>query len=389
MKPKSVCIVTATRAEYGLLKPLILKLKNKKTLEMRLVVTGTHLSDAYGGTWKEIETDGIVIDRKIESLPASGLPQAISACMANTLVMFSSYFAERKPDMLLVLGDRYELLSVCIAAMNEGVPIGHIHGGETTEGAIDECIRHSITKMSFLHFVAAEEYRKRVIQLGEAPERVFMTGALGVENIMLLKKMSLEELEIEMGVSLKKEFALVTFHPVTLELHEMKEQCTALLEAMNQVDDLFYIITMANADAGGDIVNQYMHEFVQTHKNSLLVSSLGSVRYLSLMRECSMVIGNSSSGIIEAPVFKVPTVNIGNRQKGRLQALSILSCQPIKEDICDAIQKVRTEEWKERCRHSVSLYGSAFASDLISDVVEEFLLQDKINLQKKFYDIGW
>ena len=276
-------------------------------------------------TYKEIEKDGIKIDEKIEILLSADTPSAISKSMGLAMISFADYFEKLKPDMLIVLGDRYETLAIATVAMNKRIPIAHLHGGETTEGAIDESIRHAITKMSYLHFTSTEEYRNRVIQLGEDPERVFSVGAIGIENILNEKLMSKLELEKSINFVLDKPYAIVTFHPVTLEENNSKEQVKELLDSLDTFNDMKFIFTKANADSGGRVINEMIDNYVNSHENAVAFNSLGLTRYLSALKYCTMVIGNSSSGLLEVPSFGIPTINIGDRQKGRLQADSIIN----------------------------------------------------------------
>ncbi|MGF7400330.1 UDP-N-acetylglucosamine 2-epimerase [Thermoanaerobacterium thermosaccharolyticum] len=384
---KKISILTATRAEYGLLKPIIKKLKEVPDFDVRIVVTGAHLSPEFGLTYKEIEQDGIDIDEKIEILLSADTPSAISKSMGLAMISFADYFSKLNPDLLVVLGDRYETLAVCCAAMNQRIPIAHLYGGETTEGAIDESIRHAITKLSYLHFTSTDEYRKRVIQLGENPERVFCVGAIGIENILNEQLMSKSELEKAINYKLDKPYAIVTFHPATLDESTSANQFEALLDACKKHKDMKFIFTKANADVDGRIINKKIDEFVAESDNAISFESLGTKRYLSAVKYSSMVIGNSSSGLIEAPSFGIPTINIGDRQKGRLQATSVINCEPITEEIDKAINLALTEEFKNKSRNTINPYGDGNTSMKIVEVLKDFLLGDKINLKKKFYDL--
>jgi len=383
---KIINILTATRAEYGLLKPIISKLNSIKEFDVRIVATGAHLSPEFGTTYQEIEKDGFKIDEKIEILLSSDTPSTISKSMGLAMISFADYFKKLNPDLLIVLGDRYETLAVVIAAMNQRIPIAHLYGGETTEGAIDESIRHAITKFSYLHFTSNDEYRKRVIQLGEHPSRVFNVGAIGIENILKEKLLLKEELESELGIGLSRPYAVVTFHPVTLENNSAEKQIEALLEACREYKNLNFIFTKANADAEGRIINQYIDRYAQCNDNIFVFTSLGMRRYLSALKYCSMVIGNSSSGLIEAPSFGIPTINIGDRQKGRIQADSVINCEPIKDDITKAINLALSEEFVQKAKKTVNPYGNGDTSDKIVEVIKDYLLNDKIELKKKFYD---
>lgn len=384
---KRICVLTATRAEYGLLKPVIVKLNAVPRLDVRIAVTGMHLSPDFGFTYREIENDNLKIDKKIDILLSSDTPASVSKSMGLAMIGFADYFEELCPDMLLVLGDRYETLAVCCAAMNARIPIAHMYGGETTQGAVDESIRHAITKMSYLHFTSTEEYRKRVIQLGEEPDRVFAVGAMGIENIMNTKLMTLNELSDCLGMPLAEPYAVVTFHPVTLEDNTVEEQFSALLTACDNHPELRYIFTRANADANGKIINSMIDDYVKDKKNAKAVASLGTVRYLSALKYASLVIGNSSSGLIEAPSFHIPTVNIGDRQKGRLMAESVISCEPDSGEITKAITKALSKEFREKISSVKNPYGDGNTSDKIAGILKEYLFNREINLKKSFYNV--
>ena len=302
--------------------------------------------------------------------------------MANAIKGFAECFRDDRPDMVVILGDRTEMLGIAAAAMNERIPLAHLHGGEVTEGAVDDCVRHALSKMSYLHFTSTEAYRERVIQLGEAPERVFFVGALSTENILKAPLMSEAELRENVGIPKDMPYSVVTFHPVTLEEDSAKFQTLELCKAMEKCDENFYLITMANADAGGDMVNKLLGEFADCHENVKLVSSLGMKRYLSAVKYCSFVLGNSSSGIIEAPVMGAPTVNIGDRQKGRLIADTVINCEP---DISSIVKAIHiAEEIKHR---STLMYGDGNTSEKIIKIIKDVLMNDKVDLKKTFYDI--
>ena len=384
---KKIAVLTATRAEYGLLKPIIQSLLNETDFDVNVVVTGAHLSKDFGCTYKEIESDGIIIDEKIDILTGTDTPTAISKSMGIAISLFAEYFEKSKPDALIVLGDRYETLAVCCAAMNARIPIIHLHGGETTQGAIDEAIRHSITKMSYLHFTSNEIHRKRVIQLGESPDRVFNVGAIGVENILKTKLLSKEELENFIDFKLDKNFALVTFHPVTLENANIEEQFKQLEDALDHFKDMKFIFTKANADAGGRTINKMIDEFIVNRSNVIAFTSMGILKYLTAMKYCSMVIGNSSSGIIEAPSFKIPTINIGNRQKGRMQAESVINCDCTEEDIVNAMNISMSNEFREKIKNVVNPYGDGNTTEKIIRILKEVFSKEEISLKKEFFDI--
>lgn len=382
-----IVVLTATRAEYGLLKPIIKKLDADVNFEMRLAVTGMHLSPEFGMTVREIEADQIAIDKKIEILLSSDTPIAISKSMGLAMISFAEYFEECVPEALIVLGDRYETLAVCCAAMNARIPIFHLHGGEATEGSIDEAVRHSITKMSYLHFASTEGYRRRIIQMGEAPERVFNVGAMGVENALHVTLLSKEELEASLGRTLGEKYAVGTFHPVTLENDTGEIQVRELLSAIKYYDDMVFLFTKANADADGRAINSLLAEYAKTFQNLILVDSLGMQRYLSAVSHASFVIGNSSSGLIEVPSFGIPTIDIGDRQKGRIAGETVIWCKPEKESIRRAIDKGLSETFRKSIRNSKNLYGSGDTSARIVSIAKEFLLDHKIDMKKKFYDI--
>ncbi len=384
---KKVCVLTATRAEYGLLKPVIQKLRSYESLDVRVVATGAHLSPEFGLTYKEIEQDGIPIDRKIEILLSSDTPSSISKSMGLALLGFADYFSELQPDLLVVLGDRYETLAVCCAAMNQRIPIAHLYGGETTEGAVDEAYRHAITKLSNLHFTSTEQYRKRVIQLGEDPSRVFNVGALGVENILKEPLLSKEELEESLNFRLGSQFVVVTYHPVTLETEASEVGFKALLGALDAFPDLGILFTKANADADGRIINELMDACVSCRSNAIAIASLGMKRYLSAVKHSAAVIGNSSSGIIEVPSLHVPTVNIGDRQKGRLMADSVINCKPTTKDIADALRYALSEEGKNKADATHNPYGGDDVSSKIVYVLNKFLSSAAVDLKKSFYDL--
>ncbi len=383
---KVISVLTATRAEYGLLKSVIDKLNKVSTFDVKIVVTGAHLSPEFGLTYREIEADGFEIDKKIEILLSSDTASAISKSMALAMIGFAEYFEKLKPDLLVVLGDRYETIAVVLVAMNCGIPIAHLHGGETTEGAIDESIRHAITKLSHLHFTSTEVYRNRVIQLGEQPERVFNVGAIGAENALNEELMSKEMLANSLNVDLTKPYAVVTFHPVTLERGSAIKQITALLEVCKKNKTLNFIFTLANADAEGRIINQNIKQYAEQNNNIFEFSSLGRKRYLSALKYCEMVIGNSSSGIIEAPSFAIPTINIGDRQKGRVQTSSVINCDPTELSIQAAIDKAQDELFKQELITTVNPYIQENTSQKICDVIKEYLMHKRIKLKKSFYD---
>lgn len=385
---KKICVVTGTRAEYGLLKPLIQKIDEDSELTLQLVVTGMHLSPEFGFTYKEIINDGFEITDKVEMLLSSDTECGISKSMGLAMISFADVFERLKPDILIILGDRYEIFSVASVAMNFKIPIAHLHGGETTEGAIDEAIRHSITKMSYLHFTSAEEYRKRVIQLGENPKRVFNVGPISEDSIRSLKLLSKEDLEESIKMKLDKKTALLTFHPTTLENNSAENQFNNILKALDQLKDLKIIFTKANSDSDGRIINKMIDEYAAKNSEKCVAfSSLGQLRYLSAMKYCDVVVGNSSSGIIEAPFFNKPTVNIGDRQKGRIQKKSIINCCVEEQDIKEALKKALSKEFYMENIKCGKSHNKMYISEKIISVIKDYLCNNKIELKKKFYDL--
>ena len=382
---KKICVVTGTRAEYGLLYWLMKEIEADKDLELQIIVTGTHLSPEFGLTYKEIEKE-FKIDKKIEMLLSSDTSIGISKSMGLAQIGFAEAYEELKPEIVVVLGDRYEIFAAASAAMIARIPIAHLHGGETTEGAFDESIRHSITKMSHLHFTATQEYKNRVIQLGEEPNRVFNVGGVGIENIKRLKLLGKKEFEESIDFKLNKKNILVTFHPVTLEKSTAKEQFQELLDAIDTLEDTNIIFTKANSDTDGRVINRMCEEYVSknSHK-TVCFASLGQLRYLSALQFVDAVVGNSSSGLTEAPSFKIGTINIGDRQKGRIKASSVIDCEPSRESIKKAFEKLYSKEFQEALKSVQNPYGDGCAS---LKIVEEIKKADLNNILKKsFYNI--
>lgn len=382
---KKVCVVTGTRAEFGLLYWLMKEIELDRKLQLQLVVTGMHLSPEFGLTYKEIEKE-FRIDKKIEMLLSSDTPIGISKSMGLAQISFAEVYEELQPDMVVLLGDRYEIFAAATTALVCRIPIAHISGGETTEGAFDESIRHSITKMSHLHFVAANEYRKRVIQLGEHPSRVFNVGGTGIENILRLKLLTKEEFEKSIGFELGKKNILVTFHPVTLECYTAESQFQELLNALDTLEDTRIIFTKSNSDTDGRIINQMIDDYVIKNKNkSIAFVSLGQLRYLSALSLVDAVVGNSSSGLMEAPSFKIGTINIGDRQKGRVRASSVIDCKPNQKSISTAFERLYSPEFKSTLKEVENPYGNSRASEKILLELKKVNL-DNI-LKKSFYDL--
>lgn len=383
----SIAVLTATRAEYGLLRPVITRLVSKG-VDTRILVTGMHLSLAFGMTVSEITDDGFDIDAKIPILLDSDSSAGISKTMALALAGFADYFEQKRPDALLVLGDRYETLAVCCAALNAQIPIFHLYGGETTEGAIDEAIRHSISKMSYLHFTSTEAYRKRVIQLGESPNRVFNVGAIGVENALNLDLMNHEQLEKSLNTQISQPYAVMTYHPVTLDNSDPVNKLKEVLKAVAAHPEISFIATKANADAGGRAINEALEDFARHNNNFMLFESLGSLRYLSALSNAAFVLGNSSSGLLEAPAFCIPTINVGDRQRGRVFPESVINCAENAEAINKAIERAMDCEFRSQLRDMKNPYGQGDSSRQIVDVIVD-TLRYPIDLKKKFYDVDF
>lgn len=378
---KKVCVVTGTRAEYGLLRRLMEGIRKSPMLELQLVVTGAHLAPGFGLTINEIEADGFKVDRKVEMLLASDSAVGVTKSMGLAMTGFADAYADLKPDLLLVLGDRYEIFAAAAAALIARIPIAHLHGGETTEGAVDEAIRHSLTKMSHLHFVAAEEYRRRVIQLGESEEKVFLVGGLGVDCIHELELLERSDLEEALGCKFLSRNLLVTFHPVTLDQSSGAEQMGELLAALEDLEDTLLIFTMPNADVGSQAIFRQIREFADTHANALVFKSLGQLRYLSCIAQVDAVVGNSSSGLTEVPSFGKATINIGNRQSGRLKATSVVDCEPERGAIRRALQLIYTPEFRKRIESTENPYGKGGASSAIVEMIEKQNLSGLLNKQ--------
>ncbi|MBD3842643.1 MAG: UDP-N-acetylglucosamine 2-epimerase (hydrolyzing) [Campylobacterales bacterium] len=382
---RKICVVTGTRAEYGLLYWLMKEIEADNELVLQLIVTGMHLSPEFGLTYKEIEKE-FKIDKKIEMLLSSDTSIGISKSMGLAQISFAECFEELKPDILVVLGDRYEIFSVASAAMIARIPIAHLHGGETTEGAFDESIRHSITKMAHLHFTAAEEYRHRVIQLGEHPDRVYNVGGMGIENIKRLKLLSKDEFEASINFKLGNKNLLVTFHPVTLENSTAKEQFQELLDAIDILENTNIIFTKANSDTDGRVINSMIDEYVAKNAyKSVGFTSLGQLRYLSALQFVDAMVGNSSSGLAEAPSFKIGTINIGDRQKGRIKASSVIDCEPNKSSIIKAFEKLYSKEFQKALKDTLNPYGDGCASKKIVEILKTVNLENI--LKKSFYDL--
>lgn len=379
---KKICIFTGSRAEYGLLKPLIRKLNESEDFTLQLLVSGMHLSPEFGKTVSEIEKDGLDEYEKVEILLSSDSPVGICKSMGLGLISYAEALNRLKPDMLVGLGDRFELFSVVSAAHVCRIPVAHIHGGELTEGAIDDAFRHSITKMSHIHFTSTSEYRNRVIQLGEEPSRVFNVGAIGLDSLKELKLLRKEELEKVVNFRFGKKNLLITYHPVTLGAHKNEKHFQNLLDALDEFEDVKLVFTKANADKDGRLINSMIDSYVAKRKSrASAYTSLGQLRYLSMMSIVDAVVGNSSSGIIEAPSYRVATINIGDRQKGRVRNTSVIDCDPNKKDICECINIVL----EKKVNFGNNVYGSGDTARKIFEVLYKVSFSELIS--KKFYDV--
>jgi GDP/UDP-N,N'-diacetylbacillosamine 2-epimerase (hydrolysing) len=383
---KKIAVITATRAEYGLLSPVIKELRKDESNELKidLIVTGTHLCDTYGMTIKDIDDR---IDHQIPISVRSNTERDISANQADALIKFTDLFLTEKYHAVMLLGDRYETLAIAIAAGNTKIPIFHLCGGDTTEGALDEWIRHSITKISYMHYVTNEESRRRVIQLGEDPARVFDYGSTSIDNILRVADMNKTEALNSVGLG-DCRYAVCTYHPVTMEDGCVDDQVNEFVEAIKAYPQLNFIVTKSNADQGGARINELLDEAEKAVDNLHVFTSLGIHRYLSLMKHAEFVFGNSSSGIIEAPAFKVPTVNIGDRQRGRLQSASIINCKADRKSMILAMERAMGDKHRAICKTVISPYGSGNAGEKIARKTVDMVLNGKIDLKKKFYDIG-
>lgn len=387
MKKRKLCVVTGTRAEYGLLSRLIRMIKDSDQTQLQIIATNMHLSPKYGNTYQEIEKDGFTIDKKIPILEeGKDDANATLKSMAKALAGFADAYDELKPDMVVVLGDRYEILAAATAALIERIPIAHIHGGEITEGAYDDAIRHSITKMSHLHFASTQDYQRRIIQLGEQPETVWYVGAIGVENIKKLPLLSKEEIEESINFKLDGNTILVTYHPVTLGTHTAEHDIKEFIAALEERKELRIVFTMPNSDTGAQAIVDAINTFVANNSDrAVAYKSLGIKRYLSVMKYVGAVVGNSSSGLVEVPSFGIPTLNIGDRQKGRIAAESVYNCKTDKESILKGLDVIMSPEFKQMAKQIQNPYGKEGTAQTIFDVISTYPL-DQLK-QKHFYDI--
>jgi len=385
MKKRKICVVTGSRAEYGLLYWLMKEINDDKDLELQIIVTGMHLSKEFGNTFQQIEKDGFTINKKVDISLSSDTDVAITKSMGLGMIGFADAFSKLKPELIVVLGDRFEIFSAVSSAMIARVPVAHLHGGEASEGVIDESIRHAITKMSHLHFVATDEYKNRVIQLGEQPKRVFNVGGLGIDNINKLKLLSKADFENVINFKLIEKNILITFHPATLEKSSSKIQFKELLNSLSELRNTNIIFTKANSDSGGRAINRMIDEYAVKQKNVIVFKSMGQLKYLSALKFIDGVIGNSSSGLIEAPSFKIGTIDIGDRQKGRIKARSVISCQPNKEDIDKSLVKLYSKEFQKIVNNVDNPYGTGGASKKIMNIIKDINLDNII--KKSFYNL--
>jgi UDP-hydrolysing UDP-N-acetyl-D-glucosamine 2-epimerase len=387
MEKRKVCIFTGTRAEYGLLKPLMDEIKSDPDLELQIVASCMHLSPEFGLTYKEIEKDGFNIDEKVEMLLSSDTPSGIVKSMGLGMIGYTDALNRLKPDITVVLGDRFEALAFAIASFVNRIPIAHLYGGEATEGSIDEGMRHCITKLSYLHFTSTEEYRRRVIQLGEEPQRVFNVGALGIDNIKKMKLLNKDEIESKLGIKFKSKNLLITYHPVTLKKDESEKEFKALLNVLRELKDTLLIFTKPNADTEGRRIIKLIEEFVKENGDKAVVfTSLGQLNYLSIMQYADAVVGNSSSGIIEAPSLKVPTINIGDRQKGRIRAKSVIDCKGTEEDIKRALDIIYDKKFRESLENIINPYGDGNSALRIKEILKTYKIG---SIEKSFYNVNF
>jgi len=382
---RKICVITTNRAEYGLLYWLMKGIRSDPFFQLQVVVTGAHLSAEFGSTIDRIREDGFKVDRSFDLELFGDKVLDITHSLALALEGFGASFQTLKPDLIVILGDRFEILGAATAALIANIPVAHLHGGELTEGAIDDAIRHAVTKLSHLHFAAAESYRNRIIQLGEQPDRVFMVGGLGIDNINKINLLSKSELEQEICLTFNKHNLLITYHPETLDSGKAGEQIGALLAALDKLADTHLIFTMPNADTGHRIIVDKIQSFVLARRGrAILIPSMGQVNYLSTMKLMDAVVGNSSSGIIEAPSFGIGTINIGKRQDGRLRADSVIDCGTSEEDITNAFARLYSPAFREKLKNIINPYGTGGAAEKILAVLKEVDVNDLII--KRFYD---
>jgi len=382
---RKICVVTGTRAEYGLLQWVMDGISKDPDLTLQIIATGMHLSPEFGLSYKEIERDGFTINRKVEMLLSADTPTGVAKSMGLGMIGMADAFNDLQPDIIVVLGDRFEIYAAVSAAMIARIPVAHLHGGEATEGLIDEAIRHSLTKMSHLHFVAAADYKQRVIQLGEQPDRVHLVGGMGIDGIKRLPLMDRATLEASMDFKFGAKNLIVTFHPVTLETATAADQMGEMLAALDALENTHFIFTMPNADTDGRVLMQMIDEFVASRPHAKSYTSLGQLRYLSCLAQVDGMVGNSSSGLLEMPSFNKGTINIGDRQKGRLMANSVISCGGSRQDISNALKTLYSSEFQAMLPSVVSPYGDGGASERVVSTLKTVEVDSL--LKKAFYNL--
>ena len=383
---KKICFITGSRADYGLMKELMHLVSGDSNFELKIIVTGAHLSNLYGNTFKEIEDDGFKINEKLSIINNDDSATGIAKSIGEGVKSITKAIIKVKPDMIILLGDRYEILSAAISALICNIPVSHIHGGEVTPSCYDDSIRHSVTKMSHLHFVANNSFKKRVIQLGESPKSVFTVGGMGIDSIKKTKTLSKKQLENDLGIKFSKKNLLITFHPETLIKSNKLTQVNNLLSALGRLKNTSLLFTMPNADIDSSKIIDRIKKFVRSNNNSTFIKSLGQIRYFSYIKYADGVVGNSSSGLLEVPAFKKGTINIGDRQKGRPQAISVINCKAIEKDITLAIKKLYSPRFQESLKNVVSPYGAPGASLKVFNIIKKIDLNN-ITI-KNFNDIN-
>ena len=384
---RKITVITGTRAEFGILTPLLKKIRNNPNLELQIVACAMHLSPEFGYTIRDIETSGFTVDKKVECLLSSDSAVGVSKSIGLALISFAEVFEEMIPDLIIILGDRSEMLAAATGATIANIPIAHIHGGETTEGAYDESLRHAITKMSYLHFASANTYKKRIIQLGESPDRVYNVGALGLDSVKELELLNKEEFQNSIGFNLEKRNILITYHPVTLETKTASSQFESILNSLEKLKDTNFIFTHANSDKEGRVINRMIEEYVSMNSDKAIsFKSMGQLRYLSALKHVDMVLGNSSSGILEVPFFNIPTIDIGDRQKGRIASESVIHSEVDSTAISKAIEKAFNPNFRQAIQKQEQIYGDGNSSGKILEVILQAKIED---LKKPFYDINF
>ena len=381
---REIGVITVARSDYGIYLPVLRKIKNAQDLRLYLIVAGMHLSPEYGMTVRMIESDGFRVDERIEMLLSSDTPEGIAKSIGLGVLGFAQVYARHRPDILLVLGDRYEMYAGALAALPFKIPLAHIHGGEVTEGAIDDAMRHSITKLSHLHFVSTKEYARRVVQLGEEPWRIVVSGAPSLDNMRSITLLTKSEIETQFGLRLQQPFMAVTMHPVTLEFEQLEWQVSELLDALDK-SEMPVVFTMPNADTGSRTIVRMIADYVQNHELAQKIENLGTKGYFSMLNLADVMVGNSSSGIVEAALFKLPVVNIGNRQRGRVRNVNIIDVGYHRDEIIAGIRRARSPEFRNGLRNLENPYGDGHAADRIVKVLKKINLDDRLMI-KKFMD---